>query len=51
MNKCMGKAGTIFLLVAISVVFVIPARWVNASPQNLETQIRNKAFTDPADKM
>ena len=51
MNKCMGKAGTIFLLVAISVVFVIPARWVNASPQNLETQIRNKAFTDPADKV
>lgn len=44
------RAGEFFLTMAILATCVLPARWANASPPDMEEQIRNKAFTNPADK-
>ncbi len=51
MKKIMGRAGDVFLIMAMLAAFVIPARWASASLPDIEEQIRNKAFTDPADKL
>ncbi len=51
MEKIMGRVCDVFLIMAIFAAFVIPVRWAGAVPQDIEDQIRNKAFTDPSDKV
>ena len=49
MKMNMGRAGNILLIMVI--VFMTSASWASAALPDLEEQIRNKAFTNPAERL
>lgn len=49
MKNILSKAGGFFWAMAFFTTFTILIPWANASSPDIEEQVRNKAFTDPAD--